>query len=880
MSDYEYRSRAWAGSFRSLPAGLVVAIGLCLSFLTFFLVEDYERERSRDLFQHAALDRLASVERAIEVELDVVRAIVAFFDSSDAVDREEFRTFVTPFLERYDSIQALEWIPRVPDSERLAYRDAARAEGFADFRFTERSLQKEIVPADRRAQYFPVFFVEPHGPNKAALGFDLGSSATRLAALETARDTGRLTASGRIVLVQAAGSSAVLLFAPLFGKGNPHETAEQRRRNLAGFALGVVRIGKVVSSAYSKIRRPTLQKPAGIDLHLFDDDGKEGERLLYLHNSRDREAGDAATRLTRSEAVEGLHLARALKVGGRNWTLIARPVGAGLATGAYWQSLVALLACLAFTGVVAAYLTFLVNRTRTVEMQVRRGTGELRSAYEALRSSQERVSTVLDTVIDGIITINDVGAIESVNPAAEKIFGYESDELLGRNVKILMPEPYESAHDGYLENYRNGGQAGLIGIGREVEGRRKDGSTFPLELAVGEMWIGGVRMFTGSLRDITDRKQAEKLKREFVSTVSHELRTPLTSIKGSLGLIQARLAGDLPEKLNVLLSIAYKNSDRLVHLVNDILDIEKIEAGQMDFFMEPLDLGSLVDQAIEAHKGYGEEYQVTLVSTGDVPDGKIEGDWDRLQQVFGNLISNAAKFSPENGRVEIAAARFEKGFRFSVTDHGPGIPEEFRDRIFEKFTQADSSDTRQKGGTGLGLSITKAIVERHGGSMGFETEAGKGTTFHFDLPEWTEPSTMPVAATDGKRRHRILHIEDDPDVLRIVQAVVGNVAQAVPATRLEEARRLLTEDSFDLIILDLMLPDGDGGELLQMLTAPERRATPVIVFSAKEITRDMAKSVRAALLKSRTSNEVLLEAVVAAIGEREHAVSSPAAADG
>ena len=865
---------------RYLPAGLVVAIGFCLSFLTFLLVEDFERQRSRDVFEHAAIDRLASVERAIEVELDVVRAIVAFFDSSTAVDREEFRTFVTPFLSRYDSIQAFEWIPRVPDSERSTYRDAAVADGFADFRFAERSPEGDLVPADRRGEYFPVFYVEPYGPNKAALGFDLGSNATRLAALELARDTGRLTASGRITLVQAARSSAVLLFSPVFDKGKPHETAEQRRRNLAGFALGVVRIGKAVSSAISKGGPAAMRSPAGIDFYLFDDDGKDGERLLYTHNSRTREAGDTAPNLTRNDALEELHLARGLKVGGRNWTLVARPAGPGFAKGAYWQSLVALLACLAFTGVLAAYLAFLVNRTRTVETLVHQRTRELRSTNEALRSSEERVSTVLDTVIDGIITINDRGIIESVNPAVTKIFGYESDELLGRNVKALMPEPYESAHDGYLENYRNGGEAGLIGIGREVEGRRKDGSTFPLELAVAEMRIGGARMFTGSVRDITDRKQAEKLKREFVSTVSHELRTPLTSIKGSLGLIQARMTGDLPEKLRTLLAIAYKNSDRLVNLVNDILDIEKIEAGQMDFRMEPLDLGSLVAQAIEANKGYGDEYRVTLVPMGEVPDGKIDGDRDRLQQVFGNLISNAAKFSPENGQVEIAVSRRENAFRISVNDHGPGIPEEFRDRIFEKFTQADSSDTRQKGGTGLGLSISRAIVERHGGSIGFATEPGKGTTFHFDLPEWTEPLSMPAAAADGERPRRILHIEDDPDVLRIVQAVVGDVAQAVPATRLEDARRLLEEESFDLIILDLMLPDGDGGELLPVLTAPGRRGTPVIVFSAKEVSRDTANSVRAALLKSRTTNEVLLETVIAAIGEREHTVPNPAAAGG
>lgn len=245
------------------------------------------------------------------------------------------------------------------------------------------------------------------------------------------------------------------------------------------------------------------------------------------------------------------------------------------------------------------------------------------------------------------------------------------------------------------------------------------------------------------LSEIAERKRAENVKNDFVSTVSHELRTPLTSIKGSLGLVRSGVVGELPDKLGSMLDIAYNNSDRLIRLINDILDIEKIAAGRIDCHMAPLELGEFLEQALQANKGYGKEHNVTFAVSIEVPEAKVCGDHDRLMQVMSNLISNAAKFSFEREQVEISLSRQDKGFRIAVTDHGSGIPGKFRDKVFEKFLQADSSDTRRKSGTGLGLYITKAIIEQHGGAIDFDTKVGKGTTFFFDLPEW--PEKEPVA---------------------------------------------------------------------------------------------------------------------------------------
>jgi PAS domain S-box-containing protein len=238
-------------------------------------------------------------------------------------------------------------------------------------------------------------------------------------------------------------------------------------------------------------------------------------------------------------------------------------------------------------------------------------------------------------------------------------------------------------------------------------------------------------------RDITERKAIDRMKNEFISVVSHELRTPLTSIRGALGLIAGGAVGDLPTKMRSMIDIALKNSERLIRLINDILDIEKIESGQMIFSMQPTNLHSLVLQAIDANRAYGDQYGITFRYDTAFDPAWIMADADRIIQVITNLLSNAAKFSPAGSVVHVMIAPLNQStIRLSVADQGPGIPDSFRHRIFQKFAQADSSSTRQQGGTGLGLSIAKAIIERHHGQIGFVSTIGSGTTFFVDLPEW------------------------------------------------------------------------------------------------------------------------------------------------
>jgi signal transduction histidine kinase len=232
----------------------------------------------------------------------------------------------------------------------------------------------------------------------------------------------------------------------------------------------------------------------------------------------------------------------------------------------------------------------------------------------------------------------------------------------------------------------------------------------------------------------------DQMKNEFISTVSHELRTPLTSIKGSLGLISGGVAGNISPDTRHLVNIAEKNTERLLLFINDLLDMEKIESGKMDFNFDKLSVKSLIVRAIEVNSGYAKEHNITFldISSDDDDDDDdvfVFADDDRLMQVMSNLMSNAAKFSPDGDVVEINTYRKGKIICISVTDRGPGIPEGFHSRIFKKFSQSDSSDTRKVGGTGLGLSICKVIIEKHNGHIGFNSVEGKGASFYIELSE-------------------------------------------------------------------------------------------------------------------------------------------------
>ena len=359
----------------------------------------------------------------------------------------------------------------------------------------------------------------------------------------------------------------------------------------------------------------------------------------------------------------------------------------------------------------------------------------------AFRDAATRLKATLDNVLDGIVTIDDHGNIDSFSAGAEQLLGYQAGEVIGQNVKLLMPAVHASGHDTYLATYRATRVPHIMRMPREVDARRKDGRLIPVELGVNEISVGNQIRFIGVLHDISERRRAERMQREFVATASHELRTPLTSIIGALGLLRNGAAGPLSTAVQKLIEVAHRNGERLARLVNDILDIEKADSGQFNLALEVLSLRAIAAESVDANQAYATRFGVNLALTPPTSDPACLVDRARLHQILTNLISNAVKFSPRDGQVKVTLSQDHETAVIAVTDHGPGVPQDFRAHLFEKFAQADSSDSRHGGGTGLGLSIAHALVDHMGGHIEVESVEGEGATFRVRLPLATESMT-------------------------------------------------------------------------------------------------------------------------------------------
>jgi signal transduction histidine kinase/ActR/RegA family two-component response regulator len=332
--------------------------------------------------------------------------------------------------------------------------------------------------------------------------------------------------------------------------------------------------------------------------------------------------------------------------------------------------------------------------------------------------------------------------------------------------------------------------------------------------------------------DILQLREYEQLKSDFVSTVSHELRTPLTSMRGALGLVLSGAAGPVSPEARELLHIANQNTERLIRLINDILDVEKIESGSITVRHDRCDLRALLETTIAGVQGYATEHKVRVLLRAP-ETAYVMGDQDRLIQVFTNLLSNAIKFSPPGGDVTMTLVVDSDSVRVSVRDHGPGIPTEFQPRIFGKFQQAERSASRRHGGTGLGLAIARAIVERHEGRVTFETAAGAGTAFFVDLPCAPAPRVSSPEAPSGAPR--VLVVDADPDIVSILQTLASSVAKLVSAATPDEALRIARQANLNALIVEPDLPGGGGIEMVRQLRSLRDCADlPVIVFSSRE----------------------------------------------
>jgi PAS domain S-box-containing protein len=460
---------------------------------------------------------------------------------------------------------------------------------------------------------------------------------------------------------------------------------------------------------------------------------------------------------------------------------------------------------------------------------------------EELHRTQE---ILLDTIEDGICGADRNGLASLVNPAAGRLLGAAPDQLTGASVHDLLhgsqPGGCNCGEDCVLLRAltRN------LSASAEITVYRRDGSSFPAEFSLTPILEQG--RFTGSVlsfRDISQRFALDRMKDEFVSTVSHELRTPLTSIRGALGLLSAGLLGTVSEKAANLLRIALSNSDRLVRLINDILDLERIQSGREPLTFRPIALSEIVRQAIDGMQPVADAARIQLIH--DANAVTLSADPDRLLQVITNLLSNAVKFSPEGATVAVTLREGSNGVTLSVIDQGRGIPADKLDTIFDRFQQVDASDSRQKGGSGLGLAICRTIVQQHGGRIWAERNSVCGSTFRVTLPlhpnliatstatPLIEPDRGRVLVADANATTRVLVANQlRRQGYHVVETGTVEETIAAVSSRSEPDAAGRNSAGIEAILVDISLDGLNGWEILPRLRLePAAAGMPIVLLS-------------------------------------------------
>jgi PAS domain S-box-containing protein len=667
---------------------------------------------------------------------------------------------------------------------------------------------------------YRIRWIEPQKGNEKALNLDIAFDDVRKQALQGAAQKESFTITPPIDLVQ--GYNAFIAYAPLKVRGQ-----------FDGFIAAIFATNEFLGSILTK------ELADNYIVHFF----YEGRKFFSS------EAEHAV--LPAAWSVE-----KKINIHDKIWVIRITPKPAFIESN---------LSSLPFTIFIAGLLiaTLLSLTVRYILIS------RIKSTY--LRNTEETFRSAMEYASIGMALLDLDGKWLRVNPSLCKIIGYSEDELLKINFKTLThPDDLKTDKEDVQKILRDEIQS------YQVEKRyfHKDGHIIwgKLSVSLARKTDGSAKCFIAQIEDISERREMDRMKNEFVSIVSHELRTPLTSIRGSLGFIEGTMSQEIPDKARHLIGIAYKNCERLILLINDILDLDKMTAGKMHFEMKKENVENLVRNGIEANASYAEKFKVSFVSEQLDPSWTVNVDASRWHQAFTNLLSNAAKFSPEGSEIRISVTCENNWIRVSVRDQGPGIPEEFRSRIFSKFSQADSALTRSKGGTGLGLNISKEIVTGMGGKIGFHSQTGEGATFWFEFPiidpvsEAEADNEKRISYTSGLPR--ILHVEHNTDFSKLLALALQDKAQLITAVTLRDAKDLIEKQEFSLILLDIGMPDGSGLSFIDYLHEKSYPPPPVIILSASEMAQDVLEKVTAAIVKSRVSENKIIETILSYLPEK------------
>lgn len=700
---------------------LALSVGLLLTWTVYSWLNEAKINLIRNVVAQQSITIQKSINEEVLGAVDTLTGLKGLFEASTFVSSREFAQYSNSFLTIHPYIHSLEWIAIVPHRNRTELERLLTDSSSSPFVIFEDGPENKLVSASDRDNYFPVIYAASSNRAEDLRGYDLGSNPLTRQTIEAALKSASVRTTPTIRLPDShRGEQGILMFMPISPSPTVLLPSENRLDSYSGLVAGVFSIAQLLDPVIEN--NPELFRDLNITLF---ETGQADRKLLFQRRSGSDNGID-----TEAVLVD-------VFLPGQHWQLSVEPTQAYFDKQYGSEAMTVLLMGVLLSGLFGIWIRTLIRREKQVAKLVEERTSRL-------ELSEEKNKAIIDSAIDAIITIDGKGTVSLFNPAAEAMFGYNASEVVGNNVNMLMPEPHHSNHDHYLSNYLKTGDAKVIGIGREVEGRHKSGELFPMHLSVGQVGHGESRQFVGVIKNmsaemeirdqlIRAKETAEitsKQQAAFINTTSHELRTPLTVILGYLPLLKNAENTLSSEMVATIANEMDESGQHLLSLINDILDYSKLGSGKLKLSFTDENLYELLQRGASSFRWAANQKGLRLEINAD--EALIRVDRRRVLQILNNLIGNSMKFTRE-GFIQVTGTLKQGGVLISVEDSGIGIPEDEVERVIEAFHQVDSSSTRQVGGTGLGLAITRELVALHHGEIRVTSQVGKGTRISLSL---------------------------------------------------------------------------------------------------------------------------------------------------
>lgn len=809
---------------------VVIVLGMVLSLFVFELLHSNFKASVRQRFEDAAEDHATSISHALALYVDSLQHIRSAYDASDTVDRDEFKRLTRYDLERFPGVVSVQWAPLVSHQQRAGIELQASKSLGVPFQIKELDKTGELVVSPARKYYLPINYIEPLEANRAVMGLDIATNPGGLAAVVEGLDIDGPTATPRLTLVQT-GDAGLLLKLPIYNNGEPVANPQQRRAALKGFAILVLEIEPMIEGILVN-----FLKPAGLHLTFEDMDAPAGEGFLYHHKSR---SGNDEVKAEELTALIPMAFAD------REWQMTAIAANRERYPGWAFSSFLLPLTIM----IVAISLAIFIRQSTKRELERGRLLGEVAAKESQLKMLVETIpgTTVTNRIEDGVM--------EFVSREVEDLTGLPVEEFRGEGARNLLD--FVHPEDKKM-------------LFTEVTRAIADHRQFSLEFRMMDInkkirWVyeqgqaeydskGKPLKFHGTLLDITDRKavegelaaardvaeQATRAKGDFLANMSHEIRTPMNAI---IGMSDLALQTELDPKQRNYIDKVHRSAESLLGIINDILDFSKIEAGKLnmesiEFRLEDVfdNLANLVGLKAE-EKGLELMFDLPV----ELPYGLV-GDPLRLGQILVNLGNNAVKFTDEGEVVVRAEVLEHEGgqikLHFSVSDTGMGISKSGQEKLFQSFSQADTSTTREFGGTGLGLAISKKLTEMMGGEIWIESEEGVGSTFHFtaqlSVQDREAPSRLSSAAE--LKSLRALVVDDNASSREILGSMLERFGLRIDVVDSGEAALAMLEkadssDPYQLVIMDWKMPKMNGIKTTELIQSNHHlKALPTVIM--------------------------------------------------